>query len=497
VLFNKLFIFELANNHNGDLQHGIDIIREISKVAKRYDFKFGFKLQYRDLDTFIHPDFKTAEGYVKRFEDTRLTNKELKTLKDEICREGFIPICTPFDERSVDLIEKHGFEAIKIGSCSFTDWSLLERIAQTDLPIIASTASATLKEIDQVVTFFEHRNKEFCIMHCIGEYPTKRANLQLNQIDLLKQRYPNIAIGFSTHEEPYNVSAIKIAIAKGARVFERHVAMGLHNTYSSTPGQINNWLQSAKDTYSMEGIENARCHINNLIELKRGVFAKINLKKGEKLNKDNVFYAIPCRQGQLTANDMSKYTEYIVSKKLKAKEAVELKKLKVRNLREKFFEIMKELKVIILKSHITLPEKVDFDLSHHYGIERFKKWGATILSCINREYCKKIIILLPKQKHPFHYHLKKEETFQVLYGNMDVTIDKKIKLLKVGDILTIERSKMHNFSSKEGVIFEEISTTDYKDDSFYEDKTISKNKDRKTCMTFKSDWLVKDDKKWY
>ncbi len=59
TLFNKLFIFEIANNHMGSLKHGLRIIREISQTTKGFDFKFAFKLQYRDLDTFIHPHFKS------------------------------------------------------------------------------------------------------------------------------------------------------------------------------------------------------------------------------------------------------------------------------------------------------------------------------------------------------------------------------------------------------------------------------------------------------
>jgi sialic acid synthase SpsE len=313
--FEKLFIFELANNHMGDLKHGVNIIREIAKVCRKYSFKFGFKLQYRQLDSFIHPDFKGRKDikYIKRFEETRLAEKELESLNKEIVKAGFVPVCTPFDEKSVDLIEKHGFSIIKIGSCSFTDWPLLERIAQADLPIIAYTASATLEEIDRVVTFFENRNKKLCVMHCVGEYPTKKENLQLNQIELLKQRYPGIGIGFSTHEEPENTDSIKVTIAKGANVFERHVALDSQkysiNAYSSTPSQIDKWLQAAQETYQMCGVENGRYQItekerNDLRGLRRGVFAKVDLKKGEKLSGGNIFYAIPCKEGQIVANDM-------------------------------------------------------------------------------------------------------------------------------------------------------------------------------------------------
>ena len=49
-----------------------------------------------------------------------------------------------------------------------------------------------------------------------------------------------------------------------------------------------------------------------------------------------------------------------------------------------------------------------------------------IINCINRTYCKKLIILLPGQKHPSHFHPRKEETFQVLSGLLDVYIDGRL-----------------------------------------------------------------------
>lgn len=501
--FNKLFIFEMANNHSGDIEHGIKTIREISEAAKKYPFMFAFKFQYRNLETFIHPDYKGRSDikYVKRFSDTALKEDDFLKLKKEAENQGLITVCTPFDEVSVDKVVEHKFDILKIASCSFTDWPLLEKIAKTNLPIIASTASAALEEIDQVVSFFEHRNKKLCIMHCVGEYPTKRENLQLNQIDLLKKRYPEITIGFSTHEEPDNIDSIKMAIAKGACVFERHTAISSSkypiNAYSSTPAQIDKWLGAALDAYKMNGEENARYVIsekerNDLRGLKRGVFAKIDLKKGDKLTRDNVFYAIPCKEEQLVANDLSKYTEYILEKDIKANEAINFKDVKVKNLREKVLKIIQELKKMILNSHIMLPNKIELELSHHYGIDRYEEWGAAILNCINREYCKKLIILLPGQKHPFHYHVKKEETFQVLYGDMLVNVGGKEQLLKAGDMETVERDVNHNFSSKNGCIFEEVSTTHYKNDSFYEDQAVVNNKDRKTQMTFWADWLNKE-----
>ncbi|HZP17492.1 MAG TPA: hypothetical protein VFB00_05980, partial [Terriglobales bacterium] len=97
-----LFILELANNHMGDLQHGLRILRACHEAAQPFlaDFRIAFKLQYRDLDTFIHPAYagRSDLKYIKRFSETRLSWAEFKTLKDEMHALGCLAICTPFDE---------------------------------------------------------------------------------------------------------------------------------------------------------------------------------------------------------------------------------------------------------------------------------------------------------------------------------------------------------------------------------------------------------------
>lgn len=497
-----LFIFEMANNHSGDVEHGKKIIQEIRKSVSKFNFKFAFKFQYRDLDSFIHPEFKTRDDikYVKRFSDTRLSEDEFLLLLDEVRKNEFISVCTPFDENSVDTIIKHDYDIIKIASCSFTDWPLLEKIAETDKPIIASTAGSSLEDIDKVVSFFEHRNKDLSLMHCVGAYPTKRENLQINQIGLLKNKYPELTIGFSTHEEPSNVDSIRVAIAKGAKIFERHVSIesdyGI-NAYSSTPKQIENWLLSAQDTFDMCGIETGRHEIseketNDLRGLKRGVFAAKKILKGEKITLENTFLAIPNVEEQIIANDLAKYTEFVANKDFEINETINYKNVSIKNLRENVLEIIKKLKDIIIKSNIVLPNKIELELSHHYGIEKYEEWGAAILNLINREYCKKLIILLPGQNHPIHHHRKKEETFQVLYGKMIVNLEGEEKILNTGDILTVERNVDHSFTSKDGAVFEEVSTTHFKSDSFYEDEDVNNFKYRKTQMTFWTDWLYEN-----
>ena len=145
-----LFVLEMANNHMGDLDHGIRIIRTMGEMTRKFNFRCAFKLQYRDLDTFIHPSKQGRDDikYVKRFSETKLSHEQFQKLVNEMRANGFLTMATPFDEPSMDLIESQGLDIVKIASCSFTDWPLLERLVCSNLPIIASTAGASIEDID-------------------------------------------------------------------------------------------------------------------------------------------------------------------------------------------------------------------------------------------------------------------------------------------------------------------------------------------------------------
>ena len=158
--------------------------------------------------------------------------------------------------------------------------------------------------------------------------------------------------------------------------------------------------------------------------------------------------------------------------------------------RDRIVDIISRASVLLRDSGIALPDRLDFEISHHYGIERFEEYGACIVNIVNREYCKKLILLIPGQKHPCHAHRLKEETFHVLFGDMTLALGGQERSYRAGDFAVVERNVPHEFSTNTGVIVEEISTTHHKDDSFYDDDSIAANAHRKTEMTFWADWLI-------
>lgn len=493
TMSKPLFIFEMANNHMGDTSHGVAIIRAIRSVCEGFDFDFAFKLQYRDLDTFIHPSFKGRDDvkYVKRFEETRLSQAQFQTLVDAMRACGFKTVCTPFDEPSVDLIEAQGIEIIKIASCSLTDWPLLERIAKSNKPIVASTAGATPEDVDNVASFFLHRNKDLTLMHCVAEYPTPNANLHIARVGALLSRYPGVRIGFSTHETPECTEPVMLALAKGATVFEKHVGLPTEkyalNAYSANPQQVHAWLSAAALAQSMCGSEAwppaSKSESDSLESLRRAVFLTRDMAAGEALSDDAVCFAFPPVPGQISANRWSKYNCFVARQPLKAGAPLLATEVTASNERAWVQAAVTAVRQLLKDGNVVVPGKADLEISHHYGMERFAEFGLIMMTVVNREYCKKLIAMLPGQTHPEQYHQQKEETFVILHGTMTIWLDGEAIQARRGDVITVQRGIRHKFHSEEGVVFEEISSTHYKDDSFYTDTAINANSRRKTLLT--------------
>jgi sialic acid synthase SpsE/quercetin dioxygenase-like cupin family protein len=496
-----MFVFEMANNHMGRLEHGLRIVAALREVARDFPFQFAVKLQYRDIDSFIHPAYRNRYDvkFVKRFAETRLAWEQYRAIKEAIAEAGFVSICTPSDEVSVDRIEEHGYDIVKVSSCCVADWPLLERIVRTNKPVIASVAGAGLQDIDRVVSFFRHRKTRFALMHCVGEYPTRDENLQLGQIAFLRDRYGDVEVGYSTHERPDNFDAVKIAIGMGARLFEKHVGLETEtirlNAYSANPGQVRRWLEAAKAALEACGVSGARYPFTaeesaTLKDLQRGVFARQDLPAGARLTSENTFLAIPGATDQLRANDLSKYVDFILTEPLPAQAAATAANTRSSDRRQHIFEIVAAVKHLLKQAKVAVPGEIEMEISHHYGIEKFRQFGTTMLTVVNREYCKKIIVLLPGQVHPEQYHELKDETYHVLYGELELVLDGAPRRAKVNDVVVIPRGVRHGFSSAKGVVIEEVSSRHTLGDSHYTDPAIDANPNRKTFVTYWMDWAL-------
>ena len=156
-IFQNLFVLDLANNHFGDLNHAKKIINKFNIICKKKKINFVVKFQFRNLETYLHKSALKDQNnkYVKRFNSTKLSLLDIKSLVNFCKTKKILTACTPFDEESVDKIQEMEFDLIKVASCSAKDWPLLEKVSQCNLPTVVSTGGLDVKDIDNLVSFFK------------------------------------------------------------------------------------------------------------------------------------------------------------------------------------------------------------------------------------------------------------------------------------------------------------------------------------------------------
>jgi sialic acid synthase SpsE/quercetin dioxygenase-like cupin family protein len=481
------FMFEMANNHQGSLDHGLKIIQAMAGIVRSRKITAGIKFQFRNLTSLLHPGFlnsclpASSNKHSRRFVETRLTFEDFATMVKVARENDMIPFATPFDEPSVDWCESLNLPVIKVASCSATDWPLLRRIAQSKRPVICSTAGLSLRQIDDVVGFFRQRTLPLAIMHCVGIYPPPRQHLQLDQIRQLRNRYPELVIGYSAHESAADLDTVALAVSSGAALLERHVGVATEmitlNSYSLGPAEAAAWVACALSAHTALSPGQPRIQHEvekkSLDELKRGIYTRVNKTPGGFLQPDDLILTMPCLPGQFSAAELDEVIGLPVPHQgikpmmpvMKSGNGDVPPEVQVSSIVERVRGMLAEAKVV-------LPERTSMEISHPKGLKNFDQEGAVLIDVVNREYCKKIIIQLPGQNHPSHKHIQKEETFHLLAGELEIDVDDQVTVLKAGDSLTIQRGKMHGFRTPTGMILEEISTTHIKGDSLYEDGKI-------------------------
>lgn len=469
------YIFEMANNHQGSVEHAKKIIDEFKKLKDAYHIQAAIKLQFRQLDSFIHPDFVDSDlKLVKRFKSTELNKKDFKEIVDHIHSSGFISMSTPFDSESLDWFDELNISIIKVASCSIDDWPLLRDICKKKKKIIISTAGATIPELQKVYDLFKFNKKDFAFMHCVAEYPTPLDRSNLNRITQLKRNFSDIEVGFSTHESPKSQSVAPLARALGCTILEKHVGVGDLNDYSYTVQEMVPVIEKVKKA------EAAICNkkrndteASSLKALKRGAYLRADLTKGSKIRDEDVFYAMPLQENQLDASQVDNIVGNTLTRDLKANSVIAKQDLQQKIDEELVSKIIIEAKDRLKEANINLDSNEEIEISAHYGLDNFNKHGVVIINKINREYCKKLLVVSEGQHHPCHHHIKKEEAFELLSGDCSLVLNDKEIQLKKGSPVLINRGVKHSFYSREGCVIEEISTTHYPNDSVYEDPVIN------------------------
>jgi sialic acid synthase SpsE/sugar phosphate isomerase/epimerase len=218
-------IAEIGNNHNGSLELAKKLIDEaVTAGADCAKFQLrSMRSLYRNAGNANDASEDLGSQYtldlLSRFQ---LSPEEMLTAFDYCKKQDILPLCTPWDIKSLALLEQYGMQAYKIASADLTNHDLLSALAKTSKPLICSTGMSTEAEIAEAVNLLQRLGAMYVLLHCNSTYPAPFKDVNLNYLDRLKE-IGDCPVGYSGHERDIHVAIA--AVAKGAKVIEKHFTL--------------------------------------------------------------------------------------------------------------------------------------------------------------------------------------------------------------------------------------------------------------------------------
>jgi len=216
-------IAEIGNNHNGSFERAIDMIdkaREAGADCVKFQMRHLSQV-YRQRSLTKSGDDLGTEYVIDLLNRFELSVDQHRRLADYCMQTGIPYMCTPWDSKSVDVLEGFGVPAYKVASADLTNLPLLDRLARTGKPLILSTGMSTTEEVEITVAFLNKCGAQFALLHCNSTYPVPLHDINLKWMSALRSIHP--LVGYSGHERGINVSLA--AAALDACIIERHFTL--------------------------------------------------------------------------------------------------------------------------------------------------------------------------------------------------------------------------------------------------------------------------------
>lgn len=220
-------IAEIGHNHQGSVEKCKELFRQAKDCGAN-----AVKLQKRDNRALY-----TREMFDKPYENENsfgptygLHREALEFGWDEYCELkryaaelGITFFATAFDFQSADFLAELDVPAFKIASGDVKNIPLMKHIARLGKPMVISTGAATMEDVQRVYDVLMPINPRFCLLQCTCSYPAEFAELDLRVIETYRERFPDIVIGLSSHDN--GIAMAVAAYVLGARVIEKHFTL--------------------------------------------------------------------------------------------------------------------------------------------------------------------------------------------------------------------------------------------------------------------------------
>ena len=293
-------IAEVGINHNGNLVLAKQMI-EAAKAAGADAVKFQtFKAEEfcGDADqplTYQSQGQMVTESMLAMFQRCELSPDTWQEIKAHCEAVGITFFSTPQNRSDLDLLREIGVPAVKVGSDDFTNLPLLHSYAEAGLPLILSCGMSDLAEVHQAldtVGWFD--GYPVVLMLCTSQYPTPPEDVNIEKLTTLQQAFPGLLVGFSDHTQGSLAAAL--AVARGARVFEKHFTLG-HDLpgpdhwFSEEPEGLAEWVATIRSSDVLLGspfVKPTSAEQDMRVVARRSLVALKDIKLGERFDSNNV-----------------------------------------------------------------------------------------------------------------------------------------------------------------------------------------------------------------
>lgn len=291
-LHPTFIISEIGINHNGDFELAKKLI-ELSVDAGADCVKF----QMRDMSSLYNnygnpDDIKenlSTQYILDLLSKFQLTKEQMFELFDYCKKLNVIPLCTPWDESTLDDLEKYGMPAYKLSSADLTNHSLIDKAIKTGKPLIISTGMSYEFEIEEAAKRLNEKRAKFAFLHCNSTYPPHPKDINLKYIKELEKFGTNV-VGYSGHERGYHIPVASIAL--GANIIEKHFTVdremeGSDHKVSLLPEEFKSMVKNIREVEMSLGDNSLRTpnqgELMNRVNLAKSLVINCDLKKGEKI----------------------------------------------------------------------------------------------------------------------------------------------------------------------------------------------------------------------
>jgi len=296
-------IAEIGINHNGDLVLAKKLIDAAVSAGVN-----AVKFQKRHLESIYQKeiledpslDSQGTEILIDVLTDVEFEESDFKEIINYCKVKKITFLCTPWDSKSVDFLEKLNVTAYKIASADLTNFPLIQYISKFNKPMIISTGMSNMEEIEKTVNFVMKHNSKFALLHCNSTYPSPIESLNLSLIPVLREKF-NVPIGYSGHESVLLPSIL--AANMGAVIVERHITLdktmdGLDQSASLEPDEFKNLVHDIRNSEIAKGIPVKQMTRGETLQrevLGKGIVCSNEIKQGDSFSEQNIEIRTPAR----------------------------------------------------------------------------------------------------------------------------------------------------------------------------------------------------------